>query len=99
MRTPRTWSAAPLPPPRRSFYPYERCYRDPASSNMNVSVFHFGIVGRGLYPALLDADAPSRGDHNYMTIGASATLTFVAVRNNFYADGRQILGQNFTFSL
>ena len=52
-----------------------------------------------LYPALLDADAPSRGDHNYMTIGASATLTFVAVRDNFYTDGRQILGQNFTFSL
>ena len=51
-----------------------------------------------LYPALLDANAPARGDNNFMTIGETATLTFVAVRNNFYTEGRQLLGQNFTFS-
>lgn len=38
-----------------------------------------------LYPALLDPDAPSRGDQNYMTIGQNAVLTFVQVTNNFYA--------------
>ena len=32
-----------------------------------------------------------------MTIGKTATLTFVSVRDNFYTDGRQILAQNFTF--
>lgn len=52
-----------------------------------------------LYPALLDADAPARGDNNYMTIGETATLTYVAVRDNFYTDGRQLLGQNFSFAL
>jgi hypothetical protein len=43
-----------------------------------------------LYPALLDPDAPSRGDQNYMTIGQNAVLTFVQVTNNFYA--RPFLG-------
>ena len=52
-----------------------------------------------LYPALLDADAPSRGDNNYMTIGKNATLTYVRVTDNFYTEGRQLLGQNFSFSL
>jgi len=51
-----------------------------------------------LYPALLDAGAPARGDVNYMTIGETATLTFVAVRNNFYTEGRQLLGQNISFA-
>ena len=50
-----------------------------------------------LYPALLDADAPSRGDHNFQTIGQAATLTYVRVADNFYTDGRQILGVNISF--
>jgi hypothetical protein len=52
-----------------------------------------------LYPALLDADAPLRGDVNYATLGATATLTYVRVTDNFYTEGRQLLGQNMTFSL
>jgi hypothetical protein len=52
-----------------------------------------------LYPALLDADAPARGDVNYATLGATATLTYVRVTDNFYTEGRQLLGQNMTFSL
>lgn len=51
-----------------------------------------------LYPAFLDADAPARGDHNYATIGETATLTYVAVRSNFYVEGRQLMAQNFSFS-
>ena len=52
-----------------------------------------------LYPSLLDADAPSRGDQNYASIGQTATLTFVRVTSNFYTEGRQLMGQNITFSL
>ena len=50
-----------------------------------------------LYPAFLDATAPQRGDSNYATIGQNATLTFVRVTSNFYTQGRQLMGQNFTF--
>ena len=52
-----------------------------------------------LYPAFLDPSAPERGDNNYATIGATATLTFVQVTNNFYTEGRNLLGVNFTFGL
>lgn len=52
-----------------------------------------------LYPALLDADAPARGDTNYATIGRTATLTYVRVTDNFYTEGRQLLGVNMTFSI
>lgn len=52
-----------------------------------------------LYPALLDADAPSRGDQSYATIGRTATLTYVRVTDNFYTEGRQLMGQNVSFSL
>ena len=37
-----------------TYYPYELCYSDPASTNSSEVKFHFGIVGRGLYPALLE---------------------------------------------
>lgn len=51
-----------------------------------------------LYPALLDAEAPGRGDMNYATIGTSATLTYVRVTSNFFTEGRQLMGVNMTFA-
>lgn len=51
-----------------------------------------------LYPALLDAGAPARGDAKYATLGQTATLTFVRVTDNFYTEGRQVLGVNVSFS-
>jgi hypothetical protein len=50
-----------------------------------------------LYPALLDAEAPGRGDYNYATIGQNATLTYVRVTSSLYQQGRQLMGVNLTF--
>ena len=51
-----------------------------------------------LYPALLDPDAPARGDLNFNSIGDRAVLTYVRVTNNFYTEGRQLMGQAMVFS-
>ncbi len=37
-----------------NFYRYDICYKDAASTNMSELVFHYGLVGRGLYPAMLE---------------------------------------------
>ena len=50
------------------------------------------------YPKLIDPSAPARGDRNFETIGRDATLTYVTVTDNFFTEGRQIMGVNVTFS-
>lgn len=50
------------------------------------------------YPKLIDADAPARGDRNFETIGREATVTFVTVTDNFFTEGRQIMGVNVSFA-
>eukprot|EP00038_Savillea_parva_P029878 m.74087 g.74087 ORF g.74087 m.74087 type:complete len:431 (-) comp8885_c0_seq2:79-1371(-) len=49
------------------------------------------------YPKLMDADAPSRGDRNFETIGQTATLFYVSVTHNFFTEGRQLYAVNITF--
>lgn len=50
------------------------------------------------YPTIRDANAPSRGDRNFETIGQTATLMYVSVTHNFFTQGRQIYGVNITFT-
>ena len=52
-----------------------------------------------LYPALLDPDAPLRGDHNFNTIGETAVLSYVRVTDNAFTQGRQMLGVHINFSV
>lgn len=53
--------AHPPPPPFRPInhptptqYPFDWCYIDPSSTNTSTAVFYYGIVGRGLFSAVLD---------------------------------------------
>lgn len=50
------------------------------------------------YPALVDSNAPARGDLNYATIGQTATLTYVRRTVNFFTYGAQLMGVNVSFA-
>lgn len=54
-------------------------------------------IQNAFYPMLVDAGAPQRGDSNYQSIGANATLLYVQNTPDFFRDGRYVVGVNFTF--